>query len=121
MAAPTAGGKAANLGELIGAGFPVPPGFVLPASSYLQAVEAAGVRGELAELHVRALGAAEDPATLGELCGRMAELIRKTALPLALADSVRAAYAGLPGGAALPRCRRKESKVPGRHRTWRRH
>ncbi|MHA6783096.1 hypothetical protein ACVGOW_19170 [Pseudonocardia saturnea] len=29
------GGKAANLGELIGAGFPVPAGFVLPAADHL--------------------------------------------------------------------------------------
>ena len=45
MDAATVGGKAANLGELVGAGFPVPPGFVLPAPSYQQATEAARVRG----------------------------------------------------------------------------
>ena len=40
------GGKAANLGELIAAGFPVPGGFVVTARSYLLAVERAGVRDE---------------------------------------------------------------------------
>lgn len=29
-----AGGKGANLGELIGKGFPVPPGFVVTAAAY---------------------------------------------------------------------------------------
>ena len=59
--AATVGGKAANLGELLGAGFPVPPGFVLPASSYQHAMEAAGVRGELDELHGQALAAPTIP------------------------------------------------------------
>ena len=42
------GGKAAHLGELIAAGFPVPEGFVLPAASYRSAMDAAGVRAALA-------------------------------------------------------------------------
>ncbi len=29
------GGKGANLGEMIAAGFPVPPGFVVTAEAYL--------------------------------------------------------------------------------------
>ena len=45
------GGKAANLGELIRAGFAVPPGFVLPGSVYLDAMTRAGVReGEMNRL-----------------------------------------------------------------------
>ena len=44
-----AGGKGANLGELIGAGFPVPRGFVVTAGAFLDAVEAAGVRHRLEE------------------------------------------------------------------------
>ena len=37
-----AGGKGANLGELLGRGFPVPPGFVVPAwacEEFFQAIE----------------------------------------------------------------------------------
>lgn len=41
------GGKAANLGELLAAKFPVPPGFVITADAYLDAMGAAGVRSEL--------------------------------------------------------------------------
>ena len=43
------GGKGANLGEMIAAGFPVPPGFVVTAEAYLDAMELAGLRDELAE------------------------------------------------------------------------
>ena len=38
------GGKGANLGELIAAGFRVPDGFVVTAYPYLDAVTASGVR-----------------------------------------------------------------------------
>lgn len=95
--APAVGGKAANLGELIGAGFPVPSGFVVPAAAYLEAMDVAGVRGEIAELHERALTTAGDPAALKEASARMAELIGKAGLPAPIADAVRAAYRELPG------------------------
>ena len=42
-----AGGKGANLGELTQAGLPVPPGFVVTAPAYLEAMDAGGVRGQL--------------------------------------------------------------------------
>lgn len=41
------GGKAANLGELVRASFPVPNGFVVTAQAYLDAMGAAGVRSQL--------------------------------------------------------------------------
>jgi pyruvate,water dikinase len=41
------GGKGANLGELTGAGLPVPAGFVVTADAYLHALDEAGVREEL--------------------------------------------------------------------------
>lgn len=40
----TAGGKGANLGELVRAGFPVPDGFVITTSGYDAYVDAAGCR-----------------------------------------------------------------------------
>ena len=38
-----AGGKGANLGELVGAGFPVPDGFVVSTAAYDSAVEQGGL------------------------------------------------------------------------------
>ncbi|XVH30605.1 phosphoenolpyruvate synthase [Haloferacaceae archaeon DSL9] len=43
------GGKAASLGELIGAGLPVPPGFVVTAKTYRTFIEEAGIDAELFE------------------------------------------------------------------------
>ena len=42
-----AGGKGANLGELTQAGFLVPPGFVVTADAFLDAMDRGGVRTEL--------------------------------------------------------------------------
>ncbi len=58
------GGKGANLGEMIGAGFPVPPGFVVTADAYLDAMDLAGLRDDLAE-HARS-AADLTPEALGE-------------------------------------------------------
>jgi pyruvate,water dikinase len=45
-----AGGKGANLGELVAAGLPVPDGFVVTAPAYLDAMARAGARSALAAL-----------------------------------------------------------------------
>src|SRR5256714_13015495 len=61
---PEGGGKAANLGELRRAGFPVPDGFVIMTAAYALAAEAAGVTGETpATARVR-LAASPVPAGL---------------------------------------------------------
>jgi pyruvate, water dikinase len=47
---PVVGGKAANLGELLHGGFPVPGGFVVTAQAFLRAMERGDVRSRLAEV-----------------------------------------------------------------------
>jgi phosphoenolpyruvate synthase/pyruvate phosphate dikinase len=49
-ALPLAGGKAANLGELIRAGLPVPPGFCITTAAYTLAAEQAGLASVLEAL-----------------------------------------------------------------------
>lgn len=70
-----AGGKGANLGELVAAGLPVPPGFVLLRSGYLTSLQAAGVDGEIARLHRAALAQVDDSDQLTELCHKMQQLV----------------------------------------------
>jgi|SRR5271166_2353479 len=72
-----AGGKGANMGELVAAGLPVPPGFVLMRSSYLASMQAGGVDTELAALHREALAQVDNSARLAELCQRMQKLVTK--------------------------------------------
>ena len=82
------GGKGANLGEMIAAGFPVPPGFVITADAYLDAMEHAGLREELAA-HARDAGDLT-PEALADSARRIREEIRSCTLPDALADDALA-------------------------------
>jgi len=85
-----AGGKGANLGELTKAGLPVPPGFVVTAPAYLEAVDLAGVRADLRD---RAAAAdTVDEAALDALVADLRDLVRKAGLPDALRHDVLEAY-----------------------------
>ena len=72
------GGKGANLGEMISAGFPVPPVFVITAGAHLDAMDDAGLRDELAE-HART--ACElSPEALAEAARRAKDSVRACVL-----------------------------------------
>ncbi|MEV6099929.1 phosphoenolpyruvate synthase [Nocardia sp. NPDC051981] len=92
-----AGGKGANLGELVAARLPVPPGFVVLKSAYEEVI-CAGTHGpELDELHTRGLAAAvgatrDEAQQLDELCRRMREFVRDTSMSPAVRDAVLSAY-----------------------------
>ena len=91
---PEVGGKAANLGELIAAGLPVPDGFCLTTGAYVQAVAPLG----LADVH-RALQdtPADDLEALAGLAARARSLITSAELPTAIAGEVLTAYRALEG------------------------
>jgi pyruvate, water dikinase len=86
----TAGGKGANLGELVRAGLPVPPAFVVTAPAYLSAMEAAGSRQSLRDLatHVDA----ETPHALSAAAGTARDFVHKAGMPAALREIILAAY-----------------------------
>ena len=94
-----AGGKGANLGEMVAAGFPVPGGFVVLAASFRRALEAA--RAQVVELNRAALDAARERASgatedrLAAACLRLQTAIRDAGMPPGVADAVRAEYAHL--------------------------
>jgi pyruvate,water dikinase len=81
-----AGGKGANLGELIAAGFAVPPGFVVTADAYLDAIAEAGIRDELAASASEALD--QDAADLATTAGRARELVGSCPIPDTLRDEI---------------------------------
>jgi pyruvate,water dikinase len=89
-----AGGKGANLGELAHAGFPVPPGFVITAPAYLQAMEAGGVRADLRD----GSGRFEPGARGEEAAAELQELVRKAGMPSLLARAIVDAYHKLGDG-----------------------
>lgn len=88
----TVGGKGANLGEMAGAGLPVPTGFVVTAPAYLEAMDEGGVRHELCDAFGAAEALLDDPAALKVAAQRLRALVRKAGIPPALGDAVLAAY-----------------------------
>lgn len=90
---PRVGGKGANLGELAGAGLPVPPGFVVTAGAYLRAIELSGVRAALQErVSTVDVDSSED---LTRAASDLQGLIRSTGVPDDLRGAVLEAYARL--------------------------
>ncbi len=96
-----AGGKGANMGELVAAGLPVPAGFVLLRDCYLDSMRAGGVDAELAALHREALSQVADTARLGELCERMQALVRTAGVDEATRSLTLDAYHALGTGAVV--------------------
>ncbi|WP_208028719.1 phosphoenolpyruvate synthase [Rhabdothermincola sediminis] len=90
---PIVGGKAANLGELSRAGFPVPPGFAIPATVYTDAMERGGVRPAIREV----LGRLEvdDPGALAAASSALRKLVHEAGMPPELREQIVEAYRSL--------------------------
>ena len=88
-----AGGKGANLGALIQAGLPVPPGFCVITSAYRAFVEANKLQLEIRQI-VDATRM-DDPAALDASSDAIRACFQQGEMPLALAEEIRQAYANL--------------------------
>jgi len=90
----TVGGKAASLGELIGAGLPVPPGFTVTAGTYRDFIEESEIDDELfSAVDVDP----EDSAALREAEETAEELILETPLPDEVRDEILERYRSMGG------------------------
>jgi pyruvate,water dikinase len=92
------GGKAANLGELTAAGFPVPPGFVVTADAYADAMAANAVFEGLRRL-TNGAAAIEQKALL-EISNHARDSIRGAGIPIALRDDIEDAVRELDGSSS---------------------
>jgi phosphoenolpyruvate synthase/pyruvate phosphate dikinase len=84
---PIAGGKAANLGELIRAGFSVPPGFCVTTAAYIQV--SAELAPLLADLNALQSGETARRAALAAAARRVLE---EAPVPPAVTEAITAAY-----------------------------
>ncbi|MBM4452015.1 MAG: phosphoenolpyruvate synthase, partial [Chloroflexi bacterium] len=93
---PLVGGKGANLGEMVHAQIPVPPGFIVTADAYFRFLEASGVIPEvrrlLAKLDVN------NTRQLQDVAGSIKELISKAPIPEDLSTEIKKAYRKLGEG-----------------------
>ncbi len=90
----SAGGKAANLGELIRGGFNVPDGFVVLTASYRAAIDAAGL-------------------ATGTAAGGMGDAITDAAVPDDVAAAILDAYLKLGSGPVAVRSSATAEDLPG--------
>ncbi|OAQ52753.1 hypothetical protein HTG_10525 [Natrinema mahii] len=92
------GGKGASLGELTGAGLPVPPGFVVTAGTYRSFIEEAEIDEELfAAVDVDV----DDSSALAEAADRAQELILETPFPDELRAEILESYGEVGDGEAF--------------------
>ncbi|MFQ3293301.1 MAG: pyruvate,water dikinase [Halobacteriales archaeon] len=92
------GGKGASLGELAGAGLPVPPAFVVTAGTYRRFIEEAEIDEELfAAVDVDV----EDSNALAEAAQHAKDLILNTEFPESLREEILGAYQHLADGEAF--------------------
>ena len=91
-ALPLAGGKAANLGELIRAGLPVPDGFCVTTAAYDLVAGDAGLDSTLAAL---AETRPDDTARLAELAQRHAPALLEAHVPDAPGRGYRYGVSGV--------------------------
>ncbi|GAA3415761.1 PEP/pyruvate-binding domain-containing protein [Streptosporangium vulgare] len=88
---PLVGGKAANLGVLTTAGFPVPPGLCVTTEAYRRVTERAGLEEVLAALATTASG---DVPALNTLAAKARELVLTAPVPDDIASAVRGSADG---------------------------
>jgi pyruvate,water dikinase len=89
------GGKGASLGELTGAGLPVPSGFVVSAGTYRSFIEETGIAEELFEaVDVDT----EDSKALAEAQSRAKELVLETEIPEEIRREILDSYDDLGDG-----------------------
>ena len=92
------GGKGASLGELAGAGLPVPPAFVVTAGTYRRFIEEAEIDEELFEAVDVDV---EDSNALAEAAQHAQDLILNTEFPDPLREEILGAYENLDDGDAF--------------------
>lgn len=90
---PQVGGKGANLGEMVRAGFPVPDGFVITAQAYYRFLEANDLREKISEV-LRDLDP-NDSQALDTAAKKVRTLILKAKMPKDLAEGIKQAVTKL--------------------------
>jgi len=86
------GGKNANLGEMIHAGMPVPPGFAITAYAYEKFIVETGISERIYSIIKETVTDMNDPRHLGEASKKVRALIESTAMPREIEVAIKNAY-----------------------------
>src|SRR5215212_8178525 len=96
---PLVGGKAAQLGELLRAGFAVPAGFCITTTAYVRVAASAELETLLSALSTIS---ATDTARLGELATAVHSAILQAPVPSDVTAAITEAYQALGQGKPVP-------------------
>ena len=89
---PLVGGKCANLGEMINAGIPVPPGFAVSAYAYKRFLELTGIAEKIYSIIRETVKDVNDPQQYQEASKKIRQLIESTPIPEEIEKAIREAY-----------------------------
>ncbi|MFO8143326.1 MAG: phosphoenolpyruvate synthase [Dehalococcoidales bacterium] len=107
---PVVGGKGANLGEMTGAGIPVPEGFVVTADAYFNFLEKAQlpdkIRRLLEPLEV------SDSKQLQRVAKEVQRIIKNSPIPPEVVSAIKESYAKLGGGLVAVRSSATAEDLP---------
>jgi pyruvate,water dikinase len=87
---PVVGGKNASLGEMIGAGIRVPPGFAVTTDSYLSFITETGIKGEVFKILSEVNP--EDVTSLDGASAEIQKLINEALIPSDIKKAIREDY-----------------------------
>jgi pyruvate,water dikinase len=103
------GRKAANLGELLRQGFPVPVGFVVNTDAYLLFLKENNLEKAISKAM---LDLSADPNSLEELSKRIQKLVENARLPDEVADEIKTRYRDLPDTSVAVRSSATSEDLP---------
>jgi pyruvate,water dikinase len=89
---PSVGGKNANLGEMINAGMPVPPGFAITAYSYKRFIEETGISTKIYAIIEETVTDPNDPKQYEIASKKIRELIDSTPMPKDIEEAIGSDY-----------------------------
>lgn len=97
---PIVGGKGANLGEMIQAGFPVPPGFIVTAQAYYHLIEKNKLQPKIKELISEF--DPQDSTQLNKISKKIKSLILNSEVPEKINQEILQHYKKLSGSQSKP-------------------
>jgi len=89
---PLVGGKNANLGEMLHAGIPVPPGFAVTAYAYNRFITETGIAKKIYKIIEETVTDVNNPKQYEEASKKVRRLIESTPMPKEIENAVKNAY-----------------------------
>jgi pyruvate,water dikinase len=89
---PIVGGKNANLGEMIAAGIPVPPGFAITAHAYKRFIVETGIDEKIYKIIKDTVKDPGDPKQYEEASVKIRNLVESTSMPKDIEETIKSAY-----------------------------